>query len=215
MNFDDQALRNESNRPTTQNYSIQHHTNDSDLLSQNNKNRAESNNRSRDLLATIKKNHQPSATNLPKQNETQSSISFTTSSNPKNQLRNNRQKQTTNSSSNYQHLKSLKDQSNSSQSKKSKLDQNDRPADFSSLKKITTNYLNKTHRSSNNYRYSIPVLRFATCLFILAGIYVYEYIRLNLKFILPSIQTVKKYYTDNPFSEAKLHFKESKNYLDS
>ncbi|CAF3168287.1 unnamed protein product, partial [Rotaria sp. Silwood2] len=104
MNFDDQALRNESSRPTTQNYSIQHHTNDSDLsasvtikktLSQNNKNRAESNNRSRDLLATIKKNQ---------------------------------------------------------------------------------------HRSSNNYRYSIPVLRFATCLFILAGIYVYEYIRLNLKF---------------------------------
>ncbi|CAF3300595.1 unnamed protein product, partial [Rotaria sp. Silwood2] len=147
MNFDDQALRNESNRPTTQNYSIQHHTNNSDLLSQNNKNRAESNNRNRDLLATIKKNHQPSATNLPKENETQSSISFTTPSNPKNQLINNRQKQTTNSSSNYQHLKSLKNQnvnqSNSSQSKKRKLGQNDRPAEFSSLKKITTNYLNK------------------------------------------------------------------------
>ncbi|CAF3986089.1 unnamed protein product [Rotaria sp. Silwood2] len=251
MNFDDQALRNESNRPTAQNYSIQHHTNNSDLsasvtikktLSQNNKSRAESNNRNRDLLATIKKNHQPSATNLPKEDETQSSISFTTPSNPKTQLINNRQKQTTNSSSNYQHFKSLKDQnvnqSNSSQSKKRKLDQNDRPAAFSSLKKnnnklseqnisstntnssdilctlLNTIDLNR-HRSSNNYRYSLPVLRFATCLFILAGIYVYEYIRLNLKFLLPSIQTVKKYYTHNPFSEAKLHFKESKNYLDS
>lgn len=31
MDFDDQALRNESNRPTTQNYSTQHDTNDSDL----------------------------------------------------------------------------------------------------------------------------------------------------------------------------------------
>lgn len=72
-----------------------------------------------------------------------------------------------------------------------------------------------SHRPPNNYRYSTSVLRFATCLFILAGIYVYEYIRLNLKFMLPSIQTVKNFYTHNPYEEAQFRYEESKAYLHS
>ena len=72
-----------------------------------------------------------------------------------------------------------------------------------------------SHRSSNNYRYSNAVLRFATCLFILTGIYVYEYIRMNLKFLLPSIQTVKNFYTHNPYAEARFRYDESKANLGS
>lgn len=71
------------------------------------------------------------------------------------------------------------------------------------------------HRSPNNYRYPNPVLRFAACLFILAGVYVYEFLRLNFKFLLPSIQTIKNVYKQNPYSEAKFRFDESKVYLDS
>jgi hypothetical protein len=37
-----------------------------------------------------------------------------------------------------------------------------------------------SRRSPNHYRYSNPVLRFAACRFILAGVYVYEYIRISL-----------------------------------
>ena len=72
-----------------------------------------------------------------------------------------------------------------------------------------------SHRSSNNYRYSNAVLRFATCLCILAGIYAYEYIRMNLKFLLPSIKTVKNFYTHNPYAEARFRYDESKANLDS
>ena len=38
---------------------------------------------------------------------------------------------------------------------------------------------------------------------------------MNLKFLLPSIQTVKNFYTNNPYSEAKFRFDECKSYLDS
>lgn len=34
-------------------------------------------------------------------------------------------------------------------------------------------------------------------------------------FLLPSIQTVKNYYTHNPYSEVRFRFDESKIYLDS
>lgn len=61
----------------------------------------------------------------------------------------------------------------------------------------------------------MSVLRFAACLFILAGIYVYEYIRLNFKFLLPSIQTIKKFYSNNPYVEAHFRFNETKTYLNS
>ncbi len=59
------------------------------------------------------------------------------------------------------------------------------------------------------------MLKFATCLFILAGVYVYEYLRINLKFLLPTIQTIKNNYSHNPYSEAKLKFDEYKIYLNS
>ena len=72
-----------------------------------------------------------------------------------------------------------------------------------------------SHRTPNNYRYSDPVLRFAVCLFILAGVYVYEFLRINFKFLLPSIKTVKNAYKENPYSEARFRFDESKIYLDS
>ena len=71
------------------------------------------------------------------------------------------------------------------------------------------------HRSPNNYRYETSVLRFATGFFILAGIYVYEFVRINLKFLLPSIYTIKKFYTQNPYSEAKFRFDECTKYFES
>jgi hypothetical protein len=71
------------------------------------------------------------------------------------------------------------------------------------------------HRAPNNYRYPNTVLRFATCFFVLASVYVYEYVRINLKFLLPSIYTIKSYYTQNPYSDAKFGFDECKTYLDS
>ena len=79
---------------------------------------------------------------------------------------------------------------------------------------LSTIDLNK-YRSPNNYRYPSSVLRFAACLFILAGVYVYEFLRLNFKFLLPSIPTVNNVYKENPYSEAKFRFDESKTYLDS
>ena len=39
--------------------------------------------------------------------------------------------------------------------------------------------------------------------------------RMNFKFLLPSIQTVKNFYTHNPYEEARFRFDESKAYLDS
>lgn len=79
---------------------------------------------------------------------------------------------------------------------------------------LSTIDLNK-HRPPNNYRYPNPVMKFAACLFILAGAYVYEFLRLNFKFLLPSIQIVKNVYNQNPYSEAQFRFDESKVYLDS
>ena len=71
------------------------------------------------------------------------------------------------------------------------------------------------HRSPNNYRYPKSVLKFAAGLFILAGTHVYEYIRINFKFLLPSVETITNYYKYNPYSEAEFRFDESKTYLDS
>ncbi|CAF1610337.1 unnamed protein product [Adineta ricciae] len=71
------------------------------------------------------------------------------------------------------------------------------------------------HHSPNNYRYPTAVLRLATCFFILAGVYVYNFIRINLRYLLPSVETVKKFYTYNPYSEANFRFTECKSYLDS
>ncbi|CAF1075093.1 unnamed protein product [Rotaria sordida] len=177
-----------------------------------------------------------------KASQTQSSISFISAAASKNQFVNYQQKQTTNLPPKYQHSQSLKEQilnpNISSQSKKRKADEDDlQIVSYSSKKSIkkvseqNISYSNTNssdilctllntidinrHRSFNNYRYPIAVLRFAACLFILAGVYVYEYIRINMKFLLPSIETVKKYYTYNPYSEGKFRFDESKNYLDS
>lgn len=72
-----------------------------------------------------------------------------------------------------------------------------------------------SERSSNHYRYCSTILRFATCLFILSGAYVYEYIRINFKYLLPSIQTVTNFYTCNSYEEGKFRYEESKSYLDS
>ncbi|CAF3867992.1 unnamed protein product [Rotaria magnacalcarata] len=154
---------------------------------------------------------------LPKQGETQSSISFTSSIKSKKKL-----------------------QKNSSQSKKRKLDEDEKRSESYSLIKTAQHYLKKTiqvshsnidnsdilcallntidfnkHRSANNYRYPKSVLRFAASLFILAGSYVYEYICINFKFLLPSIETVKNCYKFNPYSEAEFRFDESKIYRDS
>ena len=79
---------------------------------------------------------------------------------------------------------------------------------------LNTVELNR-HRPSNNCRYPNSILRFATCFFILAGIYVYEYIRINLKFLLPSIETIKSYYKHNPCSEAQFRFNECISCLNS
>ncbi|CAF1136185.1 unnamed protein product [Rotaria sordida] len=79
------------------------------------------------------------------------------------------------------------------------------------LKTIDVN----NHRAPNHYRYPESVLRFATALFILAGIYVYEYVRLNFKFLLPTIQTIKNNWFHEPYSEGKFRFDETKTYCNS
>ena len=79
---------------------------------------------------------------------------------------------------------------------------------------LNTIRLNST-RPTNHYRYCNAILRFAACLFILAGIYVYEFIRINFKYLLPSIKTVKDFYICNAYVEGKFRYEEAKNYLDS
>ena len=71
------------------------------------------------------------------------------------------------------------------------------------------------HRSPNNYKYNDNILRFATSLYILSGRYAYDYLRMNLKFALPSIQTVQKNSSTVPFSEAHFRFDESTAHLSS
>ncbi|CAF1416682.1 unnamed protein product [Adineta steineri] len=191
----------------------------------------------------IQQNGQPVSRNLPKPGETQSSITIMPPSKSKKQLLNNETTQTTNSSSStLQHSKSVKEQNANlnqvHQQKKRKLIENDNETEFSSTVKnnrrnimptISFDKINNTdilcsllktidlnsHRSPNNFRYCDSVLRFATCLFIVAGIYAYEYIRINLKFLLPSIQTIKNIYNRNPYLEAKFRYEESKTYLES
>ncbi|CAF3518851.1 unnamed protein product [Rotaria socialis] len=198
-------------------------------------------NKSTAASSKIKYNGNMSDDTLPKQGETQSSISFTSSIKSKKQLSTNQQRQTTDSTSKYQRSDSsqgYKLQENSSQPKKRKLDEDEKRSESYSLKKnsITLSKKNVSHsnidnsdilcallntidfnkhRSANNYRCPKSVLRFAAGLFILAGSYVYEYIRINFKFLLPSIETVKNCYKINPYSEAEFRFDESKIYLDS
>lgn len=69
------------------------------------------------------------------------------------------------------------------------------------------------NRNPNNYRYSESVLRFAGCLLILAGAYVYEFMRLNFKYLLPSIQTVSNIYKKERYMEAHFRFDETAHYL--
>ena len=69
------------------------------------------------------------------------------------------------------------------------------------------------YRSLNNYRYPKSVLRFPIGLFVLTNTHVYEYIHIKLKFLLPSIETIKNCYKYNPYAEVK--FNEIKIYLDS
>ncbi|CAF2119318.1 unnamed protein product, partial [Rotaria magnacalcarata] len=159
---------------------------------------------------------------------TQSSISYISSSKSKQQLVNKEQPQTENVLSNNRSSTNVKDQNtksnDSSQSKKRKINENDKQIRFNSSTKhnkkkseqeksdILFTFLNtidlNRHRPPNNYRYPNSVLRFATCFFILAGVYVYEYVRINLKFLFPSVFTVKKFYTQNPYSEARFRFDE-------
>ncbi|CAF4164695.1 unnamed protein product [Rotaria magnacalcarata] len=166
---------------------------------------------------------------------TQSSISYISSSKSKQQLVNKEQPQTENVLSNNRSSTNVKDQNtksnDSSQSKKRKINENDKQIRFYSSTKhnkkkseqeimydklqksdILFTFLNtidlNRHRPPNNYRYPNSVLRFATCFFILAGVYVYEYVRINLKFLFPSVFTVKKFYTQNPYSEARFRFDE-------
>ncbi|CAF1024061.1 unnamed protein product [Rotaria magnacalcarata] len=190
----------------------QHHN------SQNQKSRTQSgNNKNIGLSAKTTKNRydeQPSTHMLPKEGETQSSISFIPSLNL--------------------------NQNNSSQSQKSKFDENENEKQTEaplskkrnkiiSEKTISCSNINSSdilcallstielnsHRSPNNFRYSNPSLRFAACLFIVSGVYVYEYLRINFKFLLPSIETVKHYYNHSPYSEAEFRYDESKMYPDS
>ncbi|CAF4261615.1 unnamed protein product [Rotaria magnacalcarata] len=211
--------------------------------SQNQKSRTQSgNNKNIGLSAKTTKNRydeQPSTHMLPKEGETQSSISFIPSLKSKKQLVNTQRQQTSNVPFNNHHLKSL-NQNNSSQSQKSKFDENENEKQTEaplskkrnkiiSEKTISCSNINSSdilcallstielnsHRSPNNFRYSNPSLRFAACLFIVSGVYLYEYLRINFKFLLPSIETVKHYYNHSPYSEAEFRYDESKMYPDS
>ena len=59
------------------------------------------------------------------------------------------------------------------------------------------------------------MLKFATALFILAGVYVYEYLRINLRFLLPTIVTIQNNWSNEPYLEAKFRFDQSQHYLNS
>ncbi|CAF4242226.1 unnamed protein product [Rotaria sp. Silwood2] len=118
--------------------------------------------------------------------------------------KNRQQRQTTNFPSNYRYIKSLHQQI-----LWGKFD----PSDILSVL-LETIHLN-SNGTPNNYRYENAVLRFAACILILAGAYVYQFLRLNFKYLLPSIQTVNTVYKENPYREAQFRFNESKIYLDS
>lgn len=79
------------------------------------------------------------------------------------------------------------------------------------METINTN----SHRPSNNFTYSDRVFKFATCLFILAGRYAYNYLRMNLMYALPSIQTIGINWLANAYREADFRFDECSQYLDS
>ena len=63
---------------------------------------------------------------------------------------------------------------------------------------------NNRHRSPNNFKYPGQVLKFATSLYILAGRYTYNYVRMNLTYALPSIQTIEHSWSTRDYREA--HF---------
>ncbi|CAF1462118.1 unnamed protein product [Rotaria sordida] len=140
----------------------------------------------------------------PDEGETHSSISILSSINKNKQMLKSQQRQTTNFPFNYRYIKS-----SHQQILWGKFD----PSDILSVL-LETIHLN-SNRTPNNYRYGNAVLRFAACILILAGAYVYQFLRLNFKYLLPSIQTVNTIYKENPYREAQFRFNESKVYLDS
>ncbi|CAF1351263.1 unnamed protein product [Rotaria sp. Silwood1] len=82
---------------------------------------------------------------------------------------------------------------------------------FAVLETIDSN----SHRPSNNYRYPQCVFRFATIIAIIAGRYVYEFLRMNLRFLLPTIQTIENNWSYQPYKEANFRFEETQTYLSS
>ncbi|CAF1501640.1 unnamed protein product [Adineta ricciae] len=168
---------------------------------------------------------------------TQSNISYSSSSKSKQYEVTNKESHSNNRSATATQ-KQVTHSNHSSQPKKRKINEDDRQIRYyssnNSNKKRSeqeivydrlknegslSTFLNtidpNRHRSPNNYRYAPSVIRFAVCFFILAGIYVYEFVRSNLKFLLPSISTIKKFYAENPYSEAKFRFDECAKYLET
>ena len=72
-----------------------------------------------------------------------------------------------------------------------------------------------SHRSPNNYTYPSCILRFSTVLSILSGRYAYEYLRANLRFLLPTIQTIQNNWSYPPYREAEFRFDECQTRLNA
>ena len=72
-----------------------------------------------------------------------------------------------------------------------------------------------SHRPPNNYTYVPCILRFSTALSILSGRCAYEYLRLNLRFLLPTIQTIQNNWLCAPYREAEFRFDECQTRLNA
>ncbi|CAF5183717.1 unnamed protein product, partial [Rotaria magnacalcarata] len=73
--------------------------------------------------------------------------------------------------------------------------------------------LNLTH-SSNRFRYTESIKKFATCLYILGGKQCYEFVRLNLPGTIPNMSTLRDLInqSDMTFAEAEFKFESLKQF---
>ncbi|CAF1610778.1 unnamed protein product [Adineta ricciae] len=62
-------------------------------------------------------------------------------------------------------------------------------------------------QSSNNYRYSVMVKKFATCIYIIGGKQCYEFIRLNLPGILPNLTSINDFISQSSQALNEAEFK--------
>lgn len=88
--------------------------------------------------------------------------------------------------------------------------------DKSLMSELVQNIIDNKSRSKHNYQYNVFSRRFASCLFALGGRNTYEFLRLNLPGLLPSIPTLESYENNcfKRFEEGEFRFDSLHDYLD-